>query len=114
MNEKLKTIQAFRGIAAIAVVLGHCNIYLSRNEEYKFLWSKLLGWGAIGIDLFFVISGFIMVYTTIHYSAEFSSFKKFIFNRAIRILPVYYIVLFVLFLCNGAMNTFHYEKKHKT
>lgn len=49
--------------------------------------------GLEGVDLFFVISGFIMVYTT---SRETPSPLSFLFRRFIRIAPLYYIATFVV------------------
>jgi len=59
----IKSIQYLRGIAAIAVVFRHLS---ERREKYNIIAAGFNGadidlWGA---DLFFVISGFIMVYIT--------------------------------------------------
>lgn len=111
MSQRLKTIQALRGIAAMAVVLSHYRLYLHQNEIYKNLWDGLLGWGIVGVDIFFVISGFIMAYTTVNHPASIESSKNFILNRIIRIVPNYYLFLFLSFLFGGAMSIFHYEDK---
>lgn len=111
MNQKLKTIQALRGIASMAVVLSHYRLYLHQNENYKNLWDSLLGWGIVGVDVFFVISGFIMAHTTIDSPVNFASSMKFILNRIIRIMPSYYLFLLLSFLLSGAMSIFHYEDK---
>jgi len=112
MNKKLESLQALRGVAALLVLLFHFHFYLrGDNESGVAIWDALFGWGIIGVDFFFVISGFIMIYSTQHYLHGCESAKKFIFNRAIRIIPLYYVGLLVAFLLGGAMSTFHYPEK---
>lgn len=79
--EKIISIQYLRAVAAIAVVGAHT------------FW----GFGAEGVDLFFVISGFIMFY--IIESMPEKSAKSFFLDRYFRIAPMYYLatIIFVLF-----------------
>lgn len=111
-NNKLVTLQSLRGVAAILVMLFHYRFYLRGDDvSGTTIWDALFGWGIIGVDIFFIISGFIMVYTTQHYNTGYSSVKRFLLNRAIRIIPLYYFGLIVAFLFGGAMSTFHYPEK---
>lgn len=67
MNKKLILLQLLQGIAALLVLLFHYRFYLRGNAEPgSTLWDALFGWGIIGVDIFFVVSGFIMIYTTQH------------------------------------------------
>lgn len=68
--DKLDSIQLLRALAASAVVVYH--IPLFRN-------------GAWGVDIFFVISGFIMALVTAH------STRHFLTKRIIRVLPLYWL-----------------------
>ncbi|EDB7430485.1 acyltransferase, partial [Salmonella enterica] len=112
MNKRIESLQALRGIAAILVMLFHYRFYLrGQDESGTTIWDALFGWGIIGVDIFFIISGFIMVYTTQNYTQCLFSTKRFLINRAIRILPMYYIGLLITFLLCGAMSTFHYPEK---
>lgn len=65
------SIQALRGIAALFVVLEHV---------------RFLNCGAFGVDVFFCISGFMIMFST-HKNTE-----HFLAKRLIRILPFYYIM----------------------
>ena len=89
MKKELNQIQWLRAIAAILVVITHFT-----GKAYS---VKLLGYefssGAIGVDIFFIISGFIMMYVS---DIKKQYPIKFIFNRFIRILPVHYFFLFIL------------------
>lgn len=67
--DKLDSVQVLRALAAVAVVTHHI---------------RLFGNGAWGVDLFFVISGFIMCFVTEHSGAHF--FTK----RVIRVVPLYW------------------------
>lgn len=108
---KIKSLQVMRGIAALIVVMFHYNYFLKEGSAYSGIYNSLFSWGVIGVDIFFVISGFIMIYTTTNLTHGFASFKKFLLNRLFRILPVYYFGLLVAFFIGGAMSIFHYHEK---
>ncbi|HHS9494978.1 TPA: acyltransferase family protein [Raoultella planticola] len=94
MSEKRKSlngIQYLRAYAAILVVLNHfCNNIYFLSETL--MLDKI---GGFGVDIFFIISGFIMAYTlsdfnnTSNKTAAFSFIKR----RILRIYPIYLIVL---------------------
>ncbi|EQB7286705.1 acyltransferase family protein [Morganella morganii] len=100
MNNKIESIQALRGIAAMMVVLGHMNVYLNGAYAQDNLGDLLFFNGAIGVDIFFIISGFIIVLAT--EKKETSQTMKFIIKRVFRIYPTYLICLFVFcFFASG-------------
>ncbi|MEG2554130.1 MAG: acyltransferase [Hafnia sp.] len=111
MKNKIESIQILRGLAALSVVMFHYRFYLVPEDGDLTIPDQLFGWGAIGVDLFFVISGFIMIYVTRETQSGFSSSLKFLGSRLTRILPTYYIILLFAFLTGGAMSTFHYPEK---
>jgi exopolysaccharide production protein ExoZ len=87
----IASIQMLRGIAATMVVFVHLDIQLKR------LGFAQIGsdWMATGVDIFFVISGFIMWVTTMNRTGLTGA--EFMKNRIIRIVPLYWMVsLFVL------------------
>lgn len=108
-NRILNSIQILRGLAALSVVLYHYGFYLVPvGGDVN---SRPFSWGGIGVDLFFVISGFIMMVVTQNSGTGLNATKSFIINRLCRVLPVYYVILLFAFFTNGAMSTFHYEEK---
>lgn len=111
MKNKIESIQILRGLAALSVVMFHYRFYLVPNGADFTIPNKLFGWGSIGVDLFFVISGFIMVFVTNENKSGVGSTLKFLENRLTRILPTYYIILLFAFFTGGAMSTFHYPDK---
>ena len=74
----LRSIQYLRGLAALAVTAMHTG------------WTYS-GIGAAGVDIFFVISGFIMV----HVSRRETAPLAFLQARALRVVPLYWLVTFV-------------------
>jgi len=111
MKNRLESIQILRGLAALSVVLFHYRFYLVPEGKSMEVPNKLFGWGAIGVDLFFVISGFIMVYVTAGKIHGLKTSLNFITNRLTRIVPAYYIILLFAFLTGGTMSIFHYPEK---
>ncbi|MBI5340275.1 MAG: acyltransferase [Mycolicibacterium rufum] len=81
-NRRLVGIQSLRGVAALMVVFHHV-----QDQSIGFRELANTSAGQAGVDLFFVISGFVMVYVT--HQRERSS-PQFLAMRAIRIIPVYW------------------------
>lgn len=96
---RLLNVQALRGIAAMLVVFAHLQFY-ERSFGGDSVLSPLLKMGMSGVDLFFVISGFIMVYVTRNrkYEKRFRQVPKFLFSRITRIYPVYWFVTIIYVL----------------
>ncbi len=89
-------IDGLRGIAVITVILVH---YYSRLVQkiapgfYDF-YSNLAG---ISVDLFFVISGFLIGGILLDHQPCGATTKTFYLRRALRILPIYWLALYVAF-----------------
>lgn len=86
---KLHSIQHLRAIAALAVVGFHASRSLSDGPPLLDMQA-----GAYGVDLFFVISGFIMYWTT---RRDDVATGGFLARRLIRIAPLYLILTTLLF-----------------
>lgn len=91
---EMLSIQALRAVAALSVVFCHfsylSNILSGRPNDPIPLYSL-----ASGVDLFFVISGFIMVYSSTRLFGADGASKFFIARRLIRILPMYWVTTLV-------------------
>jgi exopolysaccharide production protein ExoZ len=90
-HKKLNLLQVYRGIAALLVLLFHLNeMSIERLKQVTFFNLFEAGWS--GVDYFFVLSGFIMVY--VHRSAigKPDQLKSFLVKRAVRIYPIYWII----------------------
>lgn len=90
-------VQMLRGIAALMVVFVHIDIQL-KSLRYGALGS---GWLACGVDIFFVISGFIM-WTSVDRRGGMTG-GDFLKNRLIRIVPLYWFVTTIALLVGLTM-----------
>jgi peptidoglycan/LPS O-acetylase OafA/YrhL len=88
---KLSNIQSLRGFAAMLVVLSHLPIMETKYSGDQLL-PRFTGLGISGVDLFFVISGFIMVYVTWNSDRSIKNTSKFLFARVTRIFPIYWVI----------------------
>ena len=105
MVKRIDVIQLVRGIGALLVCLFHFKGLLNTSTSH--LGTTLFGNGAIGVSLFFIISGFIMVYTTRKSDGSALYVKNFMIKRLIRIIPLYYImVLFWVFAYDTNLDYF--------
>lgn len=86
MNKLVVSIQYLRGLAAMMVVYHHSvRKVLEMNPDSIIPYS---GFGNAGVDIFFVISGFIMWVTTV---SKTQSPAHFYYRRVIRIVPLYWL-----------------------
>lgn len=85
-NRNLNSIQAMRGVAALLVMLFHYR--MDFNFSFYNIGNEILISGAVGVPLFFIISGFIMGYTQKKDGPTAS--LRFVINRLCRIVPLYY------------------------
>ena len=86
-------LQGLRGIAVLAVVFYHCH---PRFEGTWFYKASLWGWA--GVNLFFVLSGFLITSILLESRTQPRYFRNFYARRALRIWPVYVLVLAVCYL----------------
>ncbi|MBD2193879.1 MULTISPECIES: acyltransferase family protein [Calothrix] len=90
-KKKLNSLQILRGIAALLVILIHGTgvVETAFNENYL---DQYFYMGNCGVDIFFVLSGFIIFYSNYNLIGDPSKFVSFIRKRIIRIYPIYWIV----------------------
>ncbi|QHF23622.1 acyltransferase family protein [Rathayibacter sp. VKM Ac-2804] len=80
-------VQVLRFVAALLVVFTHSRFYASEHLDASIgVW----GGGAAGVDLFFVVSGFVMAVTAAPFEVA-GGWRFFAVRRLIRIVPMYWI-----------------------
>jgi peptidoglycan/LPS O-acetylase OafA/YrhL len=94
----INSIQFLRGFAALAVVIHHTGGYVKRYFEPTLLFEDKFSIGFAGVDLFFVISGFIIHFTSKNYLNNPSKLKEYVKKRFIRVYPIYWIITTILFV----------------
>jgi exopolysaccharide production protein ExoZ len=101
-------IQALRGVAALSVVCGHAmTMRMDMGIPWQFALDSL-GLLQSGVDVFFVISGFIIANTAARIGAVRgrSGAIGFMFNRAGRIYPTYWFILSLAILSSYWVDLF--------
>lgn len=88
---ELASIQFLRFLASTLVVLFHSEVQLYRLSGGA--RENHVPFASFGTDLFFVISGFIMVYITYNKRTGFSDFMR---RRIVRIVPLYWLYMCAL------------------
>lgn len=90
VKSQIQSMQVFRGFAALAVVAHHAALstdaFVSRLPgSIKILFDK----GHLGVDFFFVLSGFIIMHAHMNDDSTLAALKRYTFKRLSRIYPAY-------------------------
>ena len=109
--ERLYSLQGLRGVAVLGVVLFHMTSVELKYSGGDLLLPAWLDFFQLGVDLFFVISGFVMVIVSRGRFQSVIEAKRFVFNRVSRIYPTYWLYFFItlgVFLVQpGMVNSGH-------
>jgi exopolysaccharide production protein ExoZ len=87
-NRSLDWVQALRGLASLAVVFCHSRSFYE-GTPFGLVAVRWMLPGAIGVDLFFMLSGFIMVYSTVKFQPTAHYTTGFFIKRFSRVWPSY-------------------------
>jgi len=94
-------IESVRGLAALLVLGGHIygGAHMYRPEIYATFRSRALLGGGFGVFLFFTLSGYLLYWPFARRdlaTGERIDLRRYAWNRALRILPLYYAVVIVV------------------
>jgi peptidoglycan/LPS O-acetylase OafA/YrhL len=101
--QRIPELDGIRGIAILTVLFYHLFSYSMFRQSWTGLAQvaiKLTDHMSHGVDLFFVLSGFLITGILLDSRSDPRFFKNFYARRALRILPLYYAVLLVILLCS--------------
>ncbi|MFM0212255.1 acyltransferase [Paraburkholderia sediminicola] len=86
MHQRLevRSLTGLRAVAALFVFFFH--IQIRWPFAHSDFLANLIGQGAIGMSVFFVLSGFVLAY---QYSERAISYREYLGNRVARIYPIY-------------------------
>ena len=98
-----RRIPSLDGLRAVAVVLV-CLAHLTWNQHYLGSNGQYLKLGAIGVRMFFVLSGFLITGILLRELDRTSSLslRRFYFRRTMRIFPAFYAFVAVIVIVNAA------------
>lgn len=105
--DHIPELDGIRGIAIALVLLYHFGYEASQGGPR--LFSEALGLGWSGVDLFFVLSGFLITGILLDTKSSTNFFRIFYARRFLRIFPLYFGVLLLFF--HGAVPLAHHFQK---
>ena len=92
--ENRRFYPALNGLRAVAVLLVFAEHYIDHDNVFP-----TLHWGWVGVNIFFVLSGFLITGILFDTQTSENRFRNFYARRALRIFPLYYaIILTAVFL----------------
>jgi peptidoglycan/LPS O-acetylase OafA/YrhL len=97
---RIGTLDGWRGVAILLVIMQHMASWSRFNDR---LWASL---GNLGVDVFFVVSGYIITLRLLNELDSTSTIRlrHFYMRRAFRILPLVCSYLFVLILLSSSIR----------
>lgn len=102
MENRIEHVDGLRGIAILSVILYHAYsrwpalVSLPYGERY----AHFFGWGWLGVELFFIISGFVIFMSL----DKCDSFGQFIGKRWLRLFPAMLIATALIFITAPLVN----------
>ncbi len=102
----IPVLDGLRGIAVIGVMFFHFAMSPAAPSRLNDLLIRVSRFGWIGVDLFFVLSGFLITGILIDAKSSPHYFRNFYARRTVRIFPLYYGVLALFYLIAPHTNLY--------
>jgi len=92
--KRIPSLDGFRAISIILVVVSHIRD-MNEFKNIPIKYNRMFSYGGVGVTVFFVISGFLITYLLLNEQSNNGniSLKRFYINRALRILPVFFLYI---------------------
>ena len=95
-KERVKCLDGLRGLAILGVLLFHATINQGSTDPYVGALERVTRCGWAGVDLFFVLSGFLITGILIDTRDSAGYFRTFYARRTLRIFPLYFLSTFLM------------------
>ena len=96
-NKRITELDALRGFAAACVVIYHFTHRYNDMFQHSFHVPHWLHYGNLGVQLFFIISGFV-IFLTLNRTQKATDF---IVSRLSRLYPAYWVAIALTFTAAG-------------
>ena len=99
-TKRIPELDGLRGVAILLVVSFHYinNQLVNSPGTIAKILCKLTSFGWVGVDLFFVLSGYLIGIILINKKRSANYFSTFYFRRIVRIIPNYFLLIFIFLL----------------
>jgi len=107
VGHKLQSLDGLRAMAILLVFFHHMKNFIPvlNTPSFYFQWYVAQGW--IGVDLFFVLSGFLITGILLDTRDANNYFSGFYARRVLRIFPLYYLVLIGIIVASQILTNVH-------
>ncbi|MBI3231466.1 MAG: acyltransferase [Candidatus Doudnabacteria bacterium] len=100
LGQHIQELDGVRAIAIWMVLIGHLywgfNVPDDTYDRMPRLIYQIISHGWLGVDLFFILSGFLISGILLDSKHKQNYFRTFYWRRALRILPIFYLCIFVM------------------
>jgi peptidoglycan/LPS O-acetylase OafA/YrhL len=106
LHDRAQELDGLRGIAVTLVIAFHVfkrAAYFTNHPVLLFI-SSVTGVGWLGVDIFFVLSGYLITSILLHTKDHSGYFQKFYMRRALRIFPLYITFITVILVLMPFLN----------
>lgn len=108
------SVDGLRALACLVVLSHHCYYHAGRYDwpqlrvfSHKLVLSHIFSMGYLGVELFFVLSGFCLAFPMLTRPETANNWKRYALHRARRILPTYWWILLILTAANVVIYHFN-------
>ena len=105
-RQRIQCLDGLRGFAILGVLLFHATLGHPSTDPAAIAFERLAGCGWAGVDLFFVLSGFLITGILLDTRTSVGYFRNFYARRTLRIFPLYYATLFAVLVILPRMTSF--------
>lgn len=105
-KNKLDLVQTIRGMTCVLIVFYHVSVNMIDIFKRDFFANWFL-FANGGVDIFFVLSGFVITYTTAKGSGNSKKILPFLQRRFVRIFPPYWIIIGLFLLAQLLLPSFY-------
>lgn len=98
LPKRLPPLDGLRGLAIVLVMFFHFGQGLNRQNLEQHAFRTLFDFGGSGVDLFFVLSGFLITGILLNSRHSDNYFSRFYMRRILRIFPLYCFSVLVVWL----------------
>lgn len=108
------SLDGVRGIAILLVLLHNTDEMTGHNSALDHVVDVLMDRGWIGVQLFFVLSGFLITGALLESRDAPNYYRAFFGRRTLRIFPLYYFVLFTMLVLSPQLTGFEPDPHART